>query len=195
VRTMSKDKCVAWGNSGAVLALLAFAVFAPTRAMPDDLRECVEAKTSFDGLSPLRYVTVLGDKGSRIYLHHIPRAQCLAVDDAECKESTYVVPGDELAIAKICGDWAFAQYIGTEHVSTGWVVSRELLWREEGKIPARESIPQSSNEKKFTFHLRKGLALPVCQTYLQRLNTTAYVAPPYCDHPGKRFCSGVHYLA
>ena len=41
----------------------------------------------------------------------------------------------------------------------------------------------SQNGQPYHFQLTKGKGVQVCDAYLERLNTTVYIKPPYCDRP------------
>jgi len=41
----------------------------------------------------------------------------------------------------------------------------------------------SPNDQRYSFVLTKGNGVPVCDAYLERLNTSTYEKPPYCDRP------------
>jgi len=41
----------------------------------------------------------------------------------------------------------------------------------------------SQNGQQYHFQLTKGKGVPVCDAYLERLNTTKYEEPPFCDRP------------
>lgn len=47
----------------------------------------------------------------------------------------------------------------------------------------QEAEGDSQNDQQYHFHLTKGKGIPVCDAYLERLNTTKYEKPPYCDRP------------
>jgi hypothetical protein len=49
----------------------------------------------------------------------------------------------------------------------------------------RTSAAQTSTQLSpaYRFHLAKGQGVAVCEAYLERLNTTNYQDPPYCDRP------------
>lgn len=41
----------------------------------------------------------------------------------------------------------------------------------------------TSQAAQFSFKITKGAGTPVCDSYLKRLNSSAYETPPYCDRP------------
>jgi len=53
----------------------------------------------------------------------------------------------------------------------------------EGVITKQDATDNSQNDQRYHFQLTKGTGTPVCDAYLERLNTTEYVEPPYCDRP------------
>lgn len=48
----------------------------------------------------------------------------------------------------------------------------------------------SINGQKYHFRMTKGAGVPVCDAYLERLNTTEYEKPPYCDRPESEAIQG-----
>jgi hypothetical protein len=131
----------------------------------------------------LRYATVTGNKGSKLNLHHHFPTQCTSVNDNACKSTVYIVSGDAVAIGETCGSWAYVQYIGHDHVTTGWVEAVRLI--AQSTIPQHVPVQVRGHliYQSFPFKLTKGRELPVCEAYLQRLNVTVYERPPYCDRP------------
>jgi hypothetical protein len=168
------------------IAIIAGSVLAHSRAFAGDGPECIHRKVLFDGIAPLRYSTVIGETGSKEYLHHDYPAQCSGAAPNACKADAYVVSGDAVAIGKSCGAWDYVQYIGTTRVSRGWIAADaveahagapiEGFKIEEASVP----FPQS---KGYHFKLTRGRGVPVCEAYLQRLNVSHYEKPPYCGRP------------
>jgi hypothetical protein len=104
------------------------------------------------------------------------------------------LPGEELAVGKICGDWAYVQYIGEKHVTLGWIASKRLLSGTPVQGGGSELIGQHARDQRFSFALKNGHGLPVCEAYLQRLNTAVYDLPPYCDRPESEVVPGFKLL-
>ena len=49
---------------------------------------------------------------------------------------------------------------------------------------SRHGVNDDSSEgQQYHFRITKGKGVRVCDAYLERLNTTAYVKPPFCDRP------------
>jgi len=48
----------------------------------------------------------------------------------------------------------------------------------------------AGNNQRYHFQLTKGAGTPVCDAYLERLNTTEYKKPPYCDRPESNAVKG-----
>jgi hypothetical protein len=46
---------------------------------------------------------------------------------ADCRTKAYVLPGDELLLGKVHGDWTCAWYEGKAHETVGWVPNRNLV--------------------------------------------------------------------
>jgi hypothetical protein len=92
-----------------------------------------------------------------------------------CAETkAYLITGNIVAVGKVCGTWAYTQFIGRKVVSTGWVDPARLQFlRKTSAIVVADR-----------FSLTKGQGHPVCEAYLQRLNSSPYFPyPPYCDRP------------
>ncbi len=52
------------------------------------------------------------------------------------------------------------------------------------------TLDNSQESQQYHFQLTKGAGTPVCDAYLERLNTTKYEKPPYCDRPEQSTVSG-----
>ncbi len=79
-----------------------------------------------------------------------------------------------------CEDSACVKHAYEARVSlltgTQTVASNDAITRQ-----AEGNNSQSSQQ--YYFQLTKGAGTPVCDAYLERLNTTKYEKPPYCDRP------------
>jgi len=147
------------------------------------LKQCAQEKVAFDGIEPLKYADITGESNSHIPLLHQHPSLCASADEEKCKGKAYLLPGDTVAIANICGDYAHVQFIGEKTVSYGWVEIHQLI--------SRALTKSDGDSKKFSFKLQKGRGTPVCEAYLQRLNTVDYyeegseslLDAPYCGRP------------
>lgn len=169
-------------NWFAGLALLTAATLSMSCAKADDLTECVEQKVSFDGIKPLEYGVVTGEKEGKLYLHKTFPSECSATNDAACTSAIYILPGDSVAVGKRCGAWAYVQYIGTTRVTMGWVASYRVGNLSVPLLKEAQTAdwPQGTAP---AFRLTRGRGRPVCEAYLQRLNQTVFHKPPYCGRP------------
>jgi hypothetical protein len=137
--------------------------------------ECAAGQQSFDGRSPLTYQSIAPGL-SKATIHQTFPPNCDQNSAARsCDKESYVAKGNTLGVGKVCGAWAFVQYIGVARVTTGWVNTGSLSPPSE---PARPSV-----ETPFPFILTRGKGVPVCEAYLQRMNQTDFVNPPYCGRP------------
>jgi uncharacterized protein YecT (DUF1311 family) len=59
---------------------------------------------------------------------------------------------------------------------------KALLFPGSGSSKQRAK-EEPQNDMEYEFQITKGKGVPVCDAYLERLNTTDYVKPPYCDRP------------
>jgi hypothetical protein len=163
-------------------ALLAMA-FVISNASADEAAQCIQRQVAFDGITPIQYATATNPSG-KIYLHPQYPAQCTGAPDEDCKASAYILPGDALGIGKTCGSWAYVQYVGEKHITTGWAATTQLTIRnqtETSSTSPTETIPNKAQA--YRFRLTQGVGVPVCAAYLQRLNSTSYTLPPYCGRP------------
>jgi hypothetical protein len=144
-------------------------------ARADEATNCVRKDVRFDGLVRLEYARVSGAPDTKLYLHKSFPASCSLTNPESCESPTYLIGGDSVALGKICGSWAFVQYIGRERVTIGWVVAKKLA-----RAP---TASRGAGGKRYRFVLTKGQGVPVCEAYLQRLNQTEFHTPPYCDRP------------
>ncbi len=85
------------------------------------IKQCAQEKVTFDGIQPLKYADITGEANAHIPLWHEHPALCASTDEAKCKGKAYLVPGNTVAVANTCGDYAHVQYRGNKHVSVGWV--------------------------------------------------------------------------
>jgi uncharacterized protein YecT (DUF1311 family) len=60
----------------------------------------------------------------------------------------------------------------------------------EGADTNKDAGSPSQNGQRYRFELIKGIGVPVCDAYLERLNTTKYEDPPFCDRPENDAVSG-----
>jgi hypothetical protein len=166
-----------------VIGLSFGAALAATDSSAEEAFECIQRPVAFDGIAPLSYATVTGAAGSKAYLHAHSPEQCATTSEDPCGASAYVLPGDVVAMAKTCGPWAYVQYIGEKHITTGWTLASHLLTRNPGRISAASSSKVSNDSHTYQFKLTRGVGVPVCEAYLQRLNSSTYPSPPYCGRP------------
>ena len=144
---------------------------------------------TFDGRKPLSYATVTpAGHAGKAYLHAGYSKDCVVTGTndsadlpASCKSSAYVISSDVVAIGKTCGDRAFVQYVGEKHVTTGWMRTADL--GATRSVALRQNLMSRSYGSEPTFTLTRGLGIPVCEAYLQRLNQTQFKSPAYCGRP------------
>jgi hypothetical protein len=180
-------KCIA-------LTLSIFPMIAVQSVQAHDNSECIGQNVDFDGLSPLRYGVVSQDSAPKMYLHReYPAADCTPADEAACKSSSYLVPGDKVAIAKSCGPWAYIQYLGDARISVGWVDKQHLIESKE-ELRRQSASSAEGNSHHYPFKLTKGKNTPVCEAYLQRMNQTNFTEPPYCGRPEADIVPGFAFL-
>ena len=117
---------------------------------------------------PLKYATVVGTSGSRLYLYKEPPADCSESTVKSSNHTSYLVPGDAVAFGQVCGVWGHVQYIGKSKVSVGWVLTTGL---KVSVTPTGTSAAgandgeSSSGGQNYQFELVKGRGVPVCQAY------------------------------
>jgi hypothetical protein len=159
-----------------VRVLIFFATVAVLWAALSCADDCATTPVSFDGLPPMHYAVVTGDPGTRLGLHAQLPAGCESSSGGEkCESKGYLVQGDTVAVGKTCGAWSDVQFIGNKVVSYGWVATASL--RDATPNGASEAVEQMH----YKFSLKEGGGLPVCEAFLQRINRTTYVFPPYCQ--------------
>lgn len=164
-----------------------------------DLAGCVAKSVTFSGSPPLQYATVTGTKDSRVHIYPTYPQRC-SQDAKTCPAEAYVVPGDDVAIAKTCGGWAYVQYLGITHITVGWVQSSRLALKpaqsaQKAPYDAYTNIGGlHSWSVHYRFALTKGRHVPVCEAYLQRLNQTEFFRPPYCGRPESSVVPGFAVL-
>lgn len=167
-------------------------------AADDNLAQCAQEKVTFDGIKPLKYADVIGDAGSRVVLNRQHPALCKSTSNAECAGKAYLVPGNTVAVANTCGEYAHVQFIGEKKVSYGWIDAKQL---KEHPIPAHpeDMTPHAAegsnlDVQRYPFKLIKGHGVPVCEAYLQRLNQTPFPNLPSCGRPENNEVPGFAWL-
>jgi hypothetical protein len=180
----------------SIIGLSVGALLATTSASAEDVAECAQRAVAFDGITPLSYATVSGATGSKDYLHAQFPAQCTPGVNEPCESSAYVLPGDVVGVGKTCGPWAYVQYIGEKRVTTGWLASSSLAPQKKlsAQPPSRNDDYTGENVRRYPFKLTKGRGIPVCEAYLQRLNSTLYSTPPFCGRPENNSVPGFEAL-
>ena len=150
----------------------------------------------FDGTVPLQYATVNGSSGPRLYLDKSYSDHCSSGAPASCPKVAYLLPGDAVAVGKMCSTRDYVQYIGEKHMSEGWVDSAALS-PIAPPPPATPPVTKIGNQilrppdgRQYHFELTQGKGTPVCEAYQQRLNQTEFYAPPYCGRPESTLVPG-----
>lgn len=163
----------------SLLSLLTACLPFLARAQTADLPACLHKVVRFDGSWPLQFERVSGLSETRLYIHESFPQNCSSAKTSCAGGPSYLLGGDEVAEGKICGKWAYIQYVGLRYITKGWVDSSRLKFLR--KVGAGTAQP--------LFTLIKGHGNPVCEAYLQRLNVTDYtqnfptVPAPYCGIP------------
>jgi hypothetical protein len=166
---------------------------------------CADQKGSFDGTLPLRYAVVRGVTDNRLYFHPEHPSKCASPDVGKCKGTSYVRTGDTVGIGNNCGTWDYIQYIGQNDITEGWVDSRMLLplsaatgkvavGYKSGAEPLQDASVTTKDKTSYSFRLTKGQGKPVCEAYLQRLNRTQFIDPPFCGIPEDHSVPGFFQL-
>jgi hypothetical protein len=168
------------------LALIVSVLIASSALADEDVAACAARKVAFDGIEPLTYAKVSGDSNAHVSLLKQHPVMCKEAERDKCQGKAYLVPGDVVAVANTCGEYAHVQFIGEKRVSYGWVTAASLEPLARFKTRAAATMPQdprAASHRPYTFRIKKGQDLPVCAAYLQRLNRSSYVLPPYCGRP------------
>jgi hypothetical protein len=165
------------------LAMFGALVMPQAPAFADDQSACIQRSVIFDGIAPLRYARLIGNSGERLYLHSDYPSTCATQTAATCKADAYLAPGDMVAIGKSCGAWNYVQYIGTDHLRTGWIAASGVEAQAERPISGFKPGHQFPRPTGYHFKLTRGQGVPVCEAYLQRLNVSHFEKPPYCGRP------------
>lgn len=87
---------------------------------------CVTDASSFDPPAILRKAIVVASEGRRVRLYRNHPSECSASTDSTCEGKAYLVPGDLVEVAGVCGGYARVKYVGKSRVFTGWVESTAL---------------------------------------------------------------------
>jgi hypothetical protein len=145
------------------------------------LAECALPSVAFHGITPLRFYRVTGAKEQRLYIHASYPGPCKPANHGCGNPKAYLVTGDTVAVGKLCGAWAYVQFIGQRFVTIGWIDrSRLAFLRKTSQVPV---APRTDDRTIYHFKLTSGEGRPVCEAYLQRLNSAPYPYPPYCNRP------------
>jgi hypothetical protein len=159
----------------AALALGATIFSDPASASAGESAHCEDTGYAFDGTTPLRYAVVTGDSASKLRIYSLFPENCKGEVGPACRDTAYILSGDQVAVGKVCGNWAHIQYIGAKKITAGWVDLKSL------------KMSQTQEHGNFTFRMLRGHGVPVCEAYQQKLNLTNYADSPYCHwEPQKR---------
>jgi hypothetical protein len=150
------------------------------------LAQCAKGAADFTGSHPLTYAEI--STGGNAPIRQNPQFLCMATEDPACATTASLPPGDHIALARVCGDWANIQSIGKTRITIGWVERTRLVNPKEVAAPPADARFQSR------FRLTLGNGRPVCEAYLQRLNQTVYSAPPRCGRPESNVVPGFEVL-
>lgn len=80
----------------------------------------------------LRQAAVAGDKAEKLIFYQ-DVAGCPEGGE-KCKSKAYVLPGDEMIVNKVRGDWACGWFNGKKHETVGWVDARRLQFLREDEV-------------------------------------------------------------
>lgn len=150
--------------------------------------DCIAANVMFSGATALRYATVMGARDSRVDIYPSYPDSC-SQGAKVCRADAYVFPGDNVAIAKTCGRWAYVQYLGNRRITVGWVEEAKLASLSAPPVPKPPHDPYTNVgglhawPAHYRFTLSKGGGRPICEAYLQRLSQAEFYRPPYCGRP------------
>lgn len=153
-----------------------------------DVPDCIARNVTFTGIPALQYATVVGTRNLRLDIYRTYPEGC-SQKAKICRAGAYILRGDNVAIAKTCGGEAYVQYLGTRHITVGWVDKSKLA-----ALPAPPA-PKPPDDRytnvgglhpwaaHYRFTLTEGRGRPICEAYLQRLNQSEFYRPPYCGRP------------
>lgn len=167
------------GITATLVSILTGLLPLVARARAVDVTACIHETVHFDGRRPLQFDRVTGSPGTRLYMHAVYPKSCFSSEVSYERGHVYLLTGDEVAIGKSCGKWAYVQYIGDRRVTKGWVENSRLAFVQKA----------GQGTAKWLFTLTKGRGTSVCEAYLQRLNVTDYAhdrpgsPAPYCGIP------------
>jgi hypothetical protein len=158
---------------------------------------CIDQVVTFDGITPLAYATVKASQDQRVYLSPKHPSQCAEPVGNACTSNAYLVAGDRVAVAKQCDGSSYIQFIGPQRITTGWV-SASSLSLVPTRLPFDAGTPPDQSNAfiptTVKMHLTRGVGIPVCEAYLQRLNQTVFHEPPYCGRPENDQVPGFYKL-
>jgi hypothetical protein len=201
-----------------VLAALILAMSNAAFADIADVPECVHTRDTFDGAypqhlgipqsghrnltkdpDPLQFATVKGASGDRVAIRSRHPSLCANTPDKLCRQTSYVVPGDTVAVGHACSSWTYVQYIGKDSVCKGWVETAHiapltLSLPFDGGIPGGQDPKLYPNKWTVNVQLVKGRGVPVCEAYLQRIHQTLFYEPPFCGRPDNDQVPGFAHL-
>ena len=86
-------------------------------AANDGIAACVQEKVAFDGITPLKYADVIGGVGTHVALNLQHPTLCKSTSNTDCTGKAFLMPGDTVAVANTCGDYAHVQLIGEKRLS------------------------------------------------------------------------------
>ena len=175
-------------HGSLTLCIALSALFAGANSFADkNIPKCVNETARFDGTGPLTYADIVGPAGTHVSLSRRYPQLCQQ-DEKACTGNAYVMPGDTVAVANHCGDFAQVQFIGTKTITVGWLRASALgqsLRKPPESAALFSDLRTAGHPFSNHFRLTRGVGLPVCEAYLQRLNRIPfdYMNQPYCNRP------------
>jgi len=163
----------------ALITILAAIQLSTVSLATDDPSSCSEQIGATTFVSKTK-VVVIGAPTDRIYLPAQRPDACESSTTAECKPSAYIVGGDTVDAGQTCGSWTAVRFHAMTREYFGWVRSESLT---VSYLNTAEVQADSTSSPRYSFHLTRGKALPVCQAYQKRLDRTLFERTPRCGIP------------
>lgn len=107
----------------SLLALISLTGWADDNTV---VKRCAQENVDFYSNLPRMDADVTGQPNSHIPLLHQHPSQCASPDDQQCKGKAYLLPGDKVVVANICGDYTHIQYVGKSRTTSGWILNSEI---------------------------------------------------------------------
>lgn len=161
--TMNGMKCILYLFGSLIVALPA----------PAASFDCAKAGTKVEKL-------ICGDAGLSKLDDELTAAYKTALQDGKQADAIKQAQKQWMKVRNDCDDVACVKKAYEARLSS---LAAVYTSTDDSAATKQSDKDNSQNGQHYHFQLTKGAGIPVCDAYLERLNTTKYEEPPFCGRP------------